>query len=71
MMKKSVILLAVLAMATVAKAALVLYPRDLASMTDLYIQTDPIDVVDVQQAVFLALGGSGMAMSGPAMSGPA
>ena len=44
-----------------------LYPPDLASRTDLYIQTDPIDVVDVQQAVFLAVGGSGMAVGAGTM----
>jgi hypothetical protein len=59
MMKKLMIILGVLAMATVANAGLVLYPPWLHGVTTLNIQTDPIDVADVQQGVFLAVGGCG------------
>jgi hypothetical protein len=58
MMKKLMIMLAVLAMATAANASLVLYPRWPHSW-GFNIQTDPIDVADVQQAVLLAVGGGG------------
>ena len=61
-MKKLIIMLAVLAMATVANAGLVLYPPWLHGVTSLNIQTDPIDVADVQQGVLLAVGGGGTAL---------
>jgi hypothetical protein len=59
MMKKLMTMLAVLAMATVANAGLVLDPAEVDSGMTLNIQTDPIDVADVQQAVFLVVGGGG------------
>jgi hypothetical protein len=62
MMKKLLIMLAVLAMATVANAALVLDPVEATKATGLNIQTDPIDVADPQQALFLAVGGGGGAI---------
>jgi hypothetical protein len=62
MMKKLLIMLAVLAMATVANAGLVLDPLEADNTTGLNIQTDPIDVADVQQAAFLAVGGGGGAL---------
>jgi hypothetical protein len=58
-MKKLMIVLAVLAMAAAANAGLVLYPCYADMSTGLNIQTDPIDVADVQQAAFLAVGGGG------------
>ena len=62
MMKKLLIMLAVLAMATVANAALVLDPVEATMATGLNIQTDPIDVAASQQALFLAVGGGGGAI---------
>jgi hypothetical protein len=62
MMKQLMIMLAVLAMATVANAGLVLAPLEADEATGLNIQTDPIDAADVQQAVFLAVGGGGGAL---------
>jgi hypothetical protein len=59
MMKKLLIMLAVLAMASVTNAALVLDPVEATMATGLNIQTDPIDVADAQQALFLAVGGGG------------
>ena len=59
MMKHLMIMLAVLAMATVANAGLVLDPVEVDLGDSLNIQTDPIDVADVQQAVFLVVGGGG------------
>jgi hypothetical protein len=59
MMKKLLIMLAVLAMASVTNAALVLDPVEATMATGLNLQTDPIDVADVQQAAFLAVGGNG------------
>jgi hypothetical protein len=67
MMKKLMIMLAVLAMATVANAGLVLYPPWLHGAESLNIQTEPIDVADVQQAVFLAVGGGGTALDAGTM----
>jgi hypothetical protein len=66
MMKKSMIMLVVLAMGTAANAGLVLYPRYADMSTGLNIQTEPIDVADVQQAVFLAVG-SGIALDAGTM----
>jgi hypothetical protein len=60
--KQLMITLAVLAMAAVANAGLVLYPPWLHGVTTLNIQTDPIDVADVQQAVFVVVGGGGTAL---------
>jgi hypothetical protein len=62
MMKKLITMLAVLAMATVANAGLVLDPAEASIASGLNIQTDPIDAADVQQAVFLAVGGGGGAL---------
>jgi hypothetical protein len=62
MMKKLLIMLAVLAMATVANAGLVLDPVEADETTGLNLQTDPIDVEDAQQALFLAVGGGGGAL---------
>jgi hypothetical protein len=62
MMKKLLIMLAVLAMASVTNAALVLDPVEADMGTGLNIQTDPIDVAGAQQAVFLAVGGGGGAL---------
>ena len=60
-MKKLMIMLAVLAMATTANAGLVLYPPWLDGAMGFNIQTDPIDVADVQQAVFVVVyGGFGL-----------
>jgi hypothetical protein len=56
-MKKPIIVLAVLAMATAANAGLVLYPPWLDWSMSFSIQTDPIDVADVQQAVFVVVRG--------------
>ena len=66
-MKKLVIMLAVLAMATAANAGLVLYPRYAYSATGLNIQTDPIDVADVQQGVFVVVGRGGGALDAGTM----
>jgi hypothetical protein len=66
-MKKLMVMLAVLVMATAANAGLVLYPRYAYSATGLNIQTDPIDVADAQQAVFLAVGGGGGALDAGTM----
>ena len=61
MMKKLMIILAVLAMAPAANAGLVLYPPWLDGAMGFNIQTDPIDVADVQQAVFVVVrGGFGL-----------
>jgi len=57
MMKKLMIMSAVLAMATAANAGLVLDPPWLDWSMSFNIQTDPIDVADVQQAVFVAVRG--------------
>jgi hypothetical protein len=62
MMKKLLTMLAVLAMATVANAALVLDPVEATMATGLNIQSDPIDVAAPQQALFLAVGGGGGAI---------
>lgn len=56
-MKKLIVVLGVLAMATVANAGLVLYPPWLDGAMSFNIQTDPIDVADVQQAVFVVVYG--------------
>ena len=61
-MKQLMIMLAVLAMATVANAGLVLYPHRPPSAPGFNIQTDPIDVADVQQAVLLVVAGDGIAL---------
>ena len=66
-MKQLMIMLAVLAMATVANAGLVLDPLEATIPTGLNIQTDPIDAADAQQAVFLAVGGGGGALDAGAM----
>jgi hypothetical protein len=62
MMKKLLTMLAVLAMATVANAALVLDPVEADSATGLNLQSDPIDADDGVQALFLAVGGGGGAL---------
>ena len=61
-MKKLLIMLAVLAMATVVNADLVLDPVEATAGTGLNLQTDPIDVEEAQQAAFLAVGGGGGAL---------
>jgi opacity protein-like surface antigen len=67
MMKKLLIMLAVLAMATVANAALVLDPVEASRATGLNVQTDPIDEEDAQQAAFIAVGGGGGALDAGTM----
>ncbi len=66
-MKQLMIMLAVLAMATVANAGLVLDPVEADMATGLNIQTDPIDAADGQQALFLAVGGGGGALDAGTM----
>ena len=67
MMKKLLIMLAVLAMATVANATIVLDPPVADSTTGLNLQTDPIDVADAQQAFFVAVGSGGGALDAGTM----
>ena len=69
-MKQLMIMLAVLAMATVSNAGLVLDPVEVDLGDSLNIQTDPIDVADVQQAVFLVVGGGGGALDAGTMVYP-
>ena len=69
-MKKLLIMLAVLAMATVANADLVLDPVEATAGTGLNLQTDPIDVEDAQQAVFIAVGSGGGALDAGTMVYP-
>ena len=67
MMKHLMIMLAVLAMATVANATIVLDPPEVDEGMSLNVQTDPIDAADVQQALFLAVGGGGGALDAGTM----
>ena len=59
-MKKLLVLLMVLSVASLANAALVLSPAE--ADTELFVQSDPIDVADAQQAMILAVGGGGGAL---------
>jgi hypothetical protein len=70
MMKKLITMLAVLAVATVANAGLVLDPPEVDLGDSLNLQTDPIDAADVQQAVFLAVGGGGGVLDAGTMMYP-
>jgi ABC-type amino acid transport substrate-binding protein len=70
MMKKLLIMLAVLAMATAANAALVFDPLIADATTGLNIQTSPIDAADIQQAIIVAVGGGGGALDAGTMLYP-
>lgn len=69
-MKHLMIMLAVLAMATVANAGLVLDPVEADDATGLNLQTDPIDVEGAQQSAFIAVGGGGGALDAGTMLYP-
>ena len=69
-MKKLITMLAVLAMATVANATIVLDPVEVDEGMSLNVQTDPIDAADVQQALWLAVGGGGGALDAGTMVYP-
>ena len=69
-MKKLITMLAVLAMATVANATIVLDPVEVDMGGTLNVQTDPIDAADVQQALWVAVGGGGGALDAGTMLYP-